>query len=220
MNPLFPESSFVQKSIAAGIGIFSVAILFLIIPLIQMVVVEKEPVVLLESMFTMPESESVNLPVSASPPAAEERTPPILRESEPVLKISLMDLNLEPSLQCDTSSAFNDDVLQKLMKDAGDYRRILNFEDLQHAPTIVYLPEIHFPEALVRQHIREGQVIVTVIIDEEGRAQCERVESASHPLLEELVRNVVRKTRFSVSVVNGTPVKVRGTWPLNLQAPG
>lgn len=219
---LFPESSFKLKLAAFLTGAAGVFVLFLIIPFIQMVHVERSHELLLESDMVMPRNKQ---PVQCATQSAQisepERQPPApMEEMMPVLETRLLDLELHPVLDSASVTDFRNDILEQLLQQAGDYTRILSFEELAYAPSILHLPEIQFPDALLRQDIREGEVVVTILIDEEGRAECERIESCSHPLLETLVRSVVRKTRFSVSLVEGRPVKVRGTWPLMLRAPG
>ena len=202
----------------AGLG--AVLGLFVVIPFTQLIHFDNNREIYLEDMMHLERQVPVIEAAVSAQVATTEAPLPVLEQTEPILEISLLDLQLKPAFDTRSVANLSQHFLDQVIQDAGNYRGILDFEDLTQPPTIVYLPEIRFPDALVAQDIIQGEVVVTIVIDEEGRASCETVQSSSHPLLEELVRNVVRKTRFSVSIVDGQPVKVRGTWPLTLRAPG
>lgn len=205
-------------SLLAGLG--AVLGLFVVIPFTQLIRFEPSSELYLEDMVMLERKNPVMQAIVDSETMVMEPPTPSLEHEDPILEISMMDLQLKPSYNQEILASMNQSFLNQVIEDAGNYRGILDFDELSHPPTIVYLPDIQFPEALVAQDIKKGEVVVTIVIDEEGRASCENVQSSSHPLLVEVVRQVVRKTRFSVSMVDGQPVKVRGTWPLMLKAPG
>lgn len=101
----------------------------------------------------------------------------------------------------------------------ADLKDLFTFEDLRAAPQALYVPVIRFPDRLARRGIREGRVVLHIVINTEGHVSVDRVVSASHPELVEPARKAAVRSRFSVSEINGRPVSVRGDWPIILKAP-
>ncbi len=196
------------------------ALIFVFVPLIQWVDLgfsEKNRVE--EISFSAPSPKV--LPQARHAETTPLETPPllVLDREVPKLELHMMDLALQPSMKGLAELHADNRIFDELVRETQSYDSILKFEDLPSAPRILHLPEIQFPSVLVRQKILKGRVVVTLLIDEEGNAYCEGISYSSHPLLEALARNIVSKTRFSISKMDGVPVKVRGEWPLNLKAP-
>lgn len=202
-------------------GFCAVMCLFIIIPLIQLVNVEQpsKKNVFEESIVHMPRPAVHKKSSSSKKKKIKlEFRPPILEAEIPSLKISMLDVHLDPSLKINKEATLDSKFLDDLVFDIKNDSLIYSFGDLSKGPTIIYLPEIPYPGELKRKNILKGKVVVIILIDEKGFARCESIPFSSHPLLEKIVRQAVRKSRFSISRIDGKPVKVRGRWPMALQA--
>jgi TonB family protein len=84
---------------------------------------------------------------------------------------------------------------------------------LRHAATFRQEPE--YPAA-ARQFRLSGEVVVDLIVDEDGKVENVEV-TKGRPILNEAVLRAVRKWSFSPFVMDGHPRKVKSTLSFNFQ---
>lgn len=72
----------------------------------------------------------------------------------------------------------------------------------------INLPQPFYPIEAKEKKIA-GDVVISVVVDEEGRVAWARVNSG-HPLLQDEVKKVVCQARFTPTKISDVPVKVRG----------
>ncbi len=72
----------------------------------------------------------------------------------------------------------------------------------------INLPQPSYPLEAKEKKIA-GDVVVSVVVDEEGRVAWARVNSG-HPLLQDAVKKVICQSRFTPTKISEVPVKVRG----------
>ena len=101
----------------------------------------------------------------------------------------------------------------------AEIEKIFDFSELPQVPGLLFIPEIQWPQDLARRGIKSGEVVLLILIDKKGKPRVESIRSSTHPSLEAVARRFAERARFSVSEVNGEAIKVRGEWPLILQAP-
>ena len=203
----------------AGAALLAVG-LFLIIPLTQLLESSAPPDVTFREMVILQPPAPEAPPPPANEPPPEETTPPEFEHSFQELTLNQLELSLEPgigdalSMGVRTMGEFASDV--DVM---ANIEEVFTFEDLPDAPRLLGLPRVNYPEALARKGVRKGTVVLLVLIDEKGNVRVEDVLSSTHPDLEPEAVNVARRSRFTAPEIDGRPVKVRGEWPLTLQAP-
>lgn len=207
-----------RTTLSAGIGaLLLTGLLFMVIPLSKLLMPEPEIDTVIREITRL-----------APPPPKAPPSPPDLQQPDtapepefqpPLPEISLQQLQL--SLQPGMSDALGIDVgiggfntQIDILKEA---ERIFTFEELQQAPHIISAPTINYPDTLRRRGITRGNVEMIILIDEQGRVTVEKILSSTHPDFEPIAREVARRSRFSISTINGEPVKVRGRWPLTIK---
>lgn len=216
MQETFPDAQAPRTSLAACLmavlltfGLFMVSVLSKIL----MPTPEADTLIREVSMTAPPP------PQLPPPPESEQDEPPPEPEYEPPLpELSLQQLQI--SLQPGMNDGLGMGVNMGFETDidlVSEMEKIFTFEELEQAPHLVYAPTVNYPAELRRRGIRKGTVEMIIVIDERGNVRVERVLSSSHPILEKLARSVAERSRFSITKVNETPVKVRGRWPLTIQ---
>ncbi|MBC2607566.1 energy transducer TonB [Pelagicoccus albus] len=192
--------------------------LFLLIPLTQLLE-DEEPI-----PMTVRQVLTLNPPTREAPPPPEDAQPeeevPPPKFEQVVQDIPLMELDLE--LDPGASDAI---AMATPLQDFADetevmesIEQIFSFDDMAESPRLVSVPRVRFPRTLSARGVLEGRVVLLVVIDEEGLVSVERVVSSTHEELVEEALRVAKKARFSIPVVDGKKVKVRGEWPLLMQA--
>lgn len=73
-----------------------------------------------------------------------------------------------------------------------------------------------YPEAARRAGV-EGTVLVTFIVDEDGRVMAPEIASSDHPALNRAALDAVIPSRFTPGQIGGQPVKVRYTVPVSFR---
>lgn len=222
------------NALAFGTALAIACMLFLLIPLTQTVPeVSEEQVVFREiNISSMP-------PPPSPPPAPEVRV-----ENR---EVALDNVNMDPnpggpqsvaiqSLELSLSPGTGDAVAMggplakietgvALIGGIGDggpgqgFSPVFEFKDLRESPRILYVPTIRYPESLIRRRINQGEVVMLIEIDPEGRATVEQVISSTRPELESVAVDAIRRARFTIPKMDGRPVRVRGRLPLTLHAP-
>lgn len=99
----------------------------------------------------------------------------------------------------------------------GPIERILTFDDLSAAPRLLNAPPYRFPPSLRRQGVDSAKVVVQIRILPKGKAEFIRIVSSSHRELEDVVRGIIARARFTPPKVNGSPQTVTGLFPLQLE---
>lgn len=191
------------------------AILFLLIPMTQILnPVKPANVVVREMVLLPPPAKTPPPPDSSEPPP--EPAPPELAQVPPPIMINALDV----SLSTGTGDAIAigvpspDLVVQDI---TSEIEEMFTFDDLQDAPRPVSLPRFRFPPSLIRRGIESGKVVLEIDILPSGRAEFRRVISATHEELIETAKQIVSRARFSRPIVDGQAQRVRGSFPLLLE---
>ena len=205
-------------------AVFLAALLFLIIPIsqalqdsdIQTVILrEIEPVVL-----TPPK-----------PPVIEEKrqiekTPdkiPELEPEPPQLELSQLELSLNPGVGEALSMGVQAGAFEVQVDAIGDIEKIFDFAELERPPDLINgrMLKPEFPRELERRGVKEVKLTLEILIDQKGRARFQKIltSSHSHPKLDQEARRLGNLLRFTITKVDGQPVKVRAKFPLTLQSP-
>jgi len=195
------------------------SILFLIIPFTQLLTGDEPEIVTYREVLTLPPpppiappAQAIELPKTTPPPPSFE--PPI-----DAIDPNPLTLSLNPGIGDAMAMGINTHGFKIQVDAIGDIQQIFTFADLPTAPRILNTPRITFPRKLIRQNITEGKVVVLIEINEQGQATVLKTISSTHPSLAPMAEGIVQQARFSVSKVDGVPVKVQGKWPLYLKAP-
>ena len=218
--PFNEQTSFKRWMVSLVIGGVAVLALFALIPLVQLVDLGGKDSARIETVSMALPAPLMVESAHAEVKKTQQDSPTIeLNPEIPKMDLQLLTLNMKPVV--DHADMGSDHLfLDALSDELQSNDLVVGFDDLLNAPSTLQLPEIRYPEVLIRQKILEGTVVLDLLIDEEGRASCEGVVYASHPVLEALAKKIVNQTRFTVSKIDGEPVRVRGEWPLHLKAPG
>lgn len=177
------------------------------------------------SPLTYHEIERLQPPPPLAPPLPENKIEnemlllPELKPSLQKLTLHPLEISLAPSAQEALSIGISLEGLAMETDSIGEIEEVFDFQDLSQSPSVVNLPRINYPRELIRRGIKKGQVVLIIQIDKTGKARLEQIISSTHSQLEPVAKDVVRQVRFTPPTINGTPVTVRGEWPLFLQAP-
>lgn len=193
--------------------------LFLLIPLTQLLQVGDLPDTTVRQVVTIqpPALEAPPPPEETPPP--EEPPPPKFEHAFENLSLDPLALALNPGVSDALAMKPEGNELSLQLDVMANIQQVFSFDDLPNAPRMIGKPRIHFPKQLLNRGIREGKVTLLVLIDEAGSVTVEKIISSTHPGLETEALNVARRARFSPPEIDGKRVKVRGEWPLTLQAP-
>jgi len=158
--------------------------------------------------------------------------------SQVFLKTPPLDLNLQMELPTD-SSLVELDFQADLDEVVGEaLSRGVGFDELDQSPRMIHSGDfsgfdeldqpprmIHsggyrfsFPSDLLRRGVDKGLVTLLIEIDTTGKAQIISIESASHPQLIPIAKQLVSYAYFSPNQVGGKAVTARGTWPVHIKA--
>lgn len=89
--------------------------------------------------------------------------------------------------------------------------------DLDEIPTLVRAPAIQFPEALLEQGVREFDVLLHILVDEQGRPYLIEVLASEYPPYNQELDDFVSEVRFTPPTVLGVRVRAEYAWPLLLR---
>jgi TonB family protein len=106
-----------------------------------------------------------------------------------------------------------------LLADTSYAGRVYTVEEVDESPTPVRLLQIvqrrvEYPQAARDQKIG-GTMVVQFVVSPEGRPTNIRVVKAAHPLLNRDVLRAVRQVTLPPARVDGRPVPLRVTLPVN-----
>ncbi|WP_158279731.1 energy transducer TonB [Coraliomargarita sinensis] len=204
--------------IAIGGALGTAGLLFLLIPLTQLLdKVEQPDLEVREVTFSPPPPELPPPPPDEMEPPEAEEPPPEMPKEPPPIEIDALDVALNPGAGDAVAMGIPTPDLNMEQDMTGDIQKLFTFEDLSESPRLINQPRFRYPSRLARRGIDEGKVIVEIDILPNGRAELRRIISSTHPELEEAAREIVRSARFTKPEVNGRPQTVRGRFPLILQ---
>ena len=204
--------------IAIGGALGTAGLLFLLIPLTQLLDKVEEPdLKVREVSFSPPPPEPPPPPPEEEPPPEPEETPPDMPEEPPPIQIDALDVALNPGAGDAVAMGIPTPDLNVASDMTHEIRKLFTFEDLAEAPRLINAPRFRFPSKLARRGVDEGKVVVEIDILPSGRAELRRIISATHPELIDAARSIVRSARFTKPEVDGRPQAVRGRFPLILQ---
>ncbi|MFP4156962.1 MAG: energy transducer TonB [Opitutales bacterium] len=204
--------------IAIGGAVGTTGLLFLLIPLTQLLDnVEKPDLEVREVSFAPPPPELPPPPPDEVEPPEPDEPPPEMPREPPPIQVDALDVALNPGAGDAVAMGIPTPDLKIETDMTEDIRNLFTFEDLAEAPRLINQPRFRFPPQLARRGVNEGQVVVEIEIKPNGRAELRRIISSSHPDLEDAAREIVRSARFTKPEVDGRPQTVRGRFPLILQ---
>lgn len=220
MSQEFPKQNWKWAPYFAIGGACALAVLlFLLIPLTQMLNAPKPPHLMVREMQL-----SLLPPPPSTPPLPEEMPPPepqqMLQEmpSEPTpIDLPLLDVELSPGSGDAIAMGAPMPTFQTQSDTFAEIQKLFSFDDLPEVPRLVNTPNFRFPASLARQGVSNGKVIVEIDILPNGSAQLRRIVSSTHPELEAVAKQIISRARFTKPTIGGVPHTVRGLFPLVLQ---
>ncbi len=153
------------------------------------------------------------------PPIEEQREEEKEEESEPELveeepePISLSEL--QASLAVGTGTGFRTKSLEEMLfqvQDIGDM--IFEIKDLDQKPRLISAERPEYPHVLKTQGI-EGEVVLLVMINREGRVSILGVKSSTNREFEKSSIRAARSARYTAPMRNGEKVSVKFYLPFN-----
>ena len=195
------------------------AVLFLLIPLTQTYQEGSSDTAIIREIRVSPPPPATPPPPPKPKAQPKESAPPELVQPPKALVLNELDISLAPGVRDALAIGITDPTLVADHDVVADIEQIFTFKDLPQSPRAVYVPRFQFPQSMSRKGIKEGTVVLQILIDETGNSTVEKVISSSHPDLTEPARRLAAKARFSIPKIDGQAVKVRGHWPLTLKAP-
>ncbi len=204
--------------IAFGGAGFLAVILFLLIPLTQMLDSAPEPDLLVrETSIILPAPEPPPPPPLEQPAPEPQLVAPQMPAETPPVETPLLDLKLSPG--AGEAIAMGVAPVEFSFQGQGleAVQSYFTFDDLNETPRLISTPRFRFPQQLARRGVTEGKVIVDIEILPDGQARFHRIISSTDYELEAVARQIISQARFSIPIVDGRPATVRGHFPLVLQ---
>jgi TonB family protein len=195
------------------------AVLFLLIPLTQTFQEGSRETAIVREIRVSPPPPATPPPPPKPKAQPKESAPPELVQPPEALVLNELDISLAPGVRDALAIGITDPTLVADHNVMADIQKVFTFQDLPQSPRAVYVPRFQYPRSLSRRGVKEGSVVLQILIDETGKSTVEKVISSSHPDLTEPAKLLAAKARFSIPKIEGQAVKVRGHWPLTLKAP-
>jgi TonB family protein len=194
-------------------------LLFLVIPISRMQEDKPLPDLRVRKMRTL-----IPMPPKAPPPRekrVEKKPPPSTQIPRAMAELTLtqLDVDLIPGTGDALAMDLDMDGFAPTFDGVAEIEKVFDFSELPQVPGLLFIPEIQWPQDLARRGIKSGKVVLLILIDKKGKPRVESIHSSTHPSLEGVARRLAERARFSVSEMNGEAIRVRGEWPLILQAP-
>lgn len=216
----FPSQNWKWAPYIAVGGAFVLAVLlFLLIPLTQMLNSPEPPHVIVREMQL-----SILPPPPSTPPLPEETPPPepqkMMEEMRPEpmpVDLPLLDVQLSPGSGDALAMGAPLPTFQTQSDALADIQKLFSFDDMAEAPRLVNTPSFRFPASLAKRGVTQGKVIVEIDILPNGEAKLRRIVSSTHAELEPVAKQIISRARFTKPTVGGQPQTVRGLFPLVLQ---
>ena len=96
----------------------------------------------------------------------------------------------------------------------------VGLDDLDGTPTVIRAPIIDdYPEALVDQGIRSFEVVLHIMVDEQGRPYLIEILESAYPPYNSRLNEFVSGVRFTPPTLLGVAVKTEYSWPVLLKLP-
>ncbi|MEM7700053.1 MAG: TonB family protein, partial [Verrucomicrobiota bacterium] len=89
--------------------------------------------------------------------------------------------------------------------------------DLDSPPRLVNRPSATYPSSQLRRGVREGRVVLEVMIQSNGVVQVRRVLESSHEDFTKMARAFATRARFTSPQKDGRSVNAVFRWPLILR---
>lgn len=200
--------------LASVLGVGALAVMLGLIVLDGLISAEpRERVALREVVFRDPPPPPPP-PVNREDPA-EDPSPELssARRQAP-LELTTMDLNIKvPAGQLTGEGAGWGDGI-------GVDLGTVDLKDLDGFPQVVRAPVLDdYPEALLDEGIGGFEVVLHILIDEQGRPYLIEVLASAYPPYNEKLEDFVREVRFTPPTVLGVPVRTEYAWPLLIKLP-
>ena len=184
-------------------------LLFLLVPLTQdfdeALITTKE----IRSIRYVPSPPYVTPPAPEPEVEAEKPPAPDLIDPPSDLNLEELQVSLNPRVGDSLGVGIARPDFAEEQNLIEDIKEIFRFSDLVQAPRLIYSPSFQFPRSLTLRGVKEGTVVLGILIDETGKTSVERVVSTTHPELVNIACTVTSKSLFSITKVNGKAMKVR-----------
>lgn len=151
------------------------------------------------------EQEAEPPPPPPPPPEKKDPPPPQLADAAPPQQLSLGALDLD--IGVGTGGVLGGGLVAmqaatESMKDVA----VFDVSELDSKPVpLSQVAPVH-PRDLLKARV-EGKVVLLFLVDEQGRVEDPRVETASRPEFEKPALEAVRKWRFRPGTKEGNPVR-------------
>ena len=86
--------------------------------------------------------------------------------------------------------------------------------ELDNIPMVLSAPLISYPKEAIKKNILEFNVMIHIVIDEQGRAYPIGILQNPFPSINEALLKFVSSARFTPPTKQGVPVKAEYAWPL------
>ncbi len=225
MGSELPSSRSRMAAWAAAIGAVAMAaLLYLVIPFSQALqggdydrwVVREMEVVAIEP----PRPPELEEEEEEPEPEPEEEEMPELPEEDFQIEFTQLDVYLNPGMGDAVAIGIQSGAFDLEADTMGAIQDVFDFDELASPPSRINTPRYDYPRQLERQGVREVRLVVEILIDERGRSRFQKILEASHShsAVEGLARSLANQVRFTVTEIEGRPVKVRARFPITLQS--
>lgn len=164
---------------------------------------EARPVLSVQTIDLPPQAESASASAPASsdfrsllPPAATPAAPPIRTQAPP------LETSMELSQMIQWRYGYAD--LSQTSQATGSFGQS-NLSSLDGGLETIIIPPESFPERLIDAGIFKGNVVVSLLINTDGKASVTHVHGASHPELIDPVVKSMNRAIYSVPEKDGRP---------------
>ncbi len=214
------SSSRLRSLLALGCALVLALALFLIIPISQALqdvnvdqIEYRELAVVVLDPPKIPEIER-EMVIEDIPDTVIE-----LEQETTEMELSQLEISLNPGMGDALSMGVQAGTFEVVIDVIKQLEDIFDMDDLANPPTRVNQPQYEYPLALERRGIHQVKLVVEILIDERGRSSFQKLleVSHSHPEVSKIARSIANRVRFTVTEVDGRPVKVRGRFPITLQ---
>lgn len=201
---------------AFGGAVLITLAVFLVLPLTQMISSK------VRGEMDIMKAPSVVQP--PPPPVFEDEAPPpepeAPEEIKPQLEPQTQHLSLD-QLDLDIGSGgggFLGTAFQGFQEAASGLEdlSLFNLSDLDKSPVLVASPSPQYPRELRKSRV-EGSVVLVFVLNEEGRVEDPRVQSASHPEFEKPALVAVRRWKFNPGMKEGKAVRTHMRLPISFK---
>jgi protein TonB len=189
---------------------------FLVLPLTQMVSARRQAVLAVRSAELTQVEEAPETDTPPPPPKAEPppEPPPSLADEAPPLNLNVsLDMAFGSGGAMATGAGlFGEAASQSTGLDA------FSVADLEKRPEVLSSVPPVYPESLRKSKV-EGAVTLVFVLDETGRVDDPRVESATHKEFEAPALDAIRRWKFKPGIKDGQPVRTYLRQPIRFRVP-